>query len=126
MFEHIRSAPRVLDNFVKSIKKCAKIELIHDVFSYTLRTWDANVDDLLSSYGRALPEDEEFLMTAAEQLMERGMQKGIQKGMQKGILQGQSEATLNIARNLIKEGLSHETIAKTTGLPLSQIKKLNR
>jgi predicted transposase/invertase (TIGR01784 family) len=119
----------VIDIFIKSIKNCTKIELRHEIFNYTLRTWDTSAKQMLDGYIKALPEDEGFIMTAAQQLIEKGMQKGLQKGMQQGMQQGmqegQKEAAIKIASNLLKEGLSIEAVSRLTGLPVHDITKLN-
>lgn len=43
-------------------------------------------------------------------------QKGIQLGEQRGMEKGEREATLKIARSLLKMGMSHESVLEATGL----------
>ena len=50
-----------------------------------------------------------------------GMQKGIEKGMQKGIEKGSYDAKIEMAKNLIKMGISIEDICKATGLNKEEI-----
>lgn len=53
-----------------------------------------------------------------------GKQEGRLEGKQEGKLEGKYEQSVTIARELKKEGLSVEFIAKTTGLPREVIEKL--
>ncbi len=59
-----------------------------------------------------------------KQGMEQGIERGIEQGMEQGIEQGYSDATRNIALNLIREGLDIKTICKFTGLSLDEVNKL--
>lgn len=43
-------------------------------------------------------------MTIAQQLEQKGIKKGIQLGEQRGSEKGEREATLKIARSLLKNG----------------------
>ena len=56
--------------------------------------------------------------------IKKGEKIGEKKGEQIGIKKGKEEKKLEIAMKLKNEGISLETIAKTTGLTLSKIKKL--
>jgi len=53
--------------------------------------------------------------------MERGFKKGIVQGREEGL----EQASMQIAKNLITEGSSHEFIHKITGLSLDVIKNLD-
>ncbi len=68
------------------------------------------------------------VMTLAElekqEYMKLGIEQGIEQGMEQGIEQGYSDATRNIALNLIREGLDIKTICKFTGLSLDEVNKL--
>ncbi|MBS4536666.1 Rpn family recombination-promoting nuclease/putative transposase [Clostridium sp. D2Q-14] len=57
-------------------------------------------------------------------ILERREEKGMQKGMQKGIQKGMQEEKLEIAKNLLKEGLEIDLIVKATGLSKSKVEKL--
>ena len=52
------------------------------------------------------------------------MQQGIQQGIQQGKSLGIAEGKLETARNLLFMGLSIETIAKATGLPIQAVEHL--
>ena len=66
----------------------------------------------------------ETLIEMRKKWENKGLQKGIQEGMQKGKQEGRKEAILEIAMQLLEEGLSVEFIAKVTKLPISEIEKL--
>ena len=60
-------------------------------------------------------------MSIAEILKHEGKKLGLQEGLHKGKL----EKAFEIARAMLKEGLSLATIARVTQLPSRDIKKLN-
>ncbi|GHV39056.1 hypothetical protein FACS1894187_18600 [Synergistales bacterium] len=51
---------------------------------------------------------------------QRGMEKGMEKGMERGMEQGK----LEIARNLLANGVALDVIAKSSGLPADKIQAL--
>ena len=58
---------------------------------------------------------------------EEGWEEGIEKGRKEGIEKGREEGRkekLEIARNLLVEGLSYDFIQKITGLDIETIKNL--
>jgi predicted transposase/invertase (TIGR01784 family) len=57
---------------------------------------------------------------AMEQGFEKGMEKGIEKGFEKGVEQNK----IKIAKNLLLAKVDLETISKSTGLSLNQIKSI--
>lgn len=59
-----------------------------------------------------------------EKAREEGLEKGIKEGMKEGIERGKLEGKYEIARELKKEGLSAEFIARTTGLSLKVVEEL--
>ena len=58
--------------------------------------------------------------------LQKGIQKGIQEGLQKGIREGIEKRGVEIALNLIREGLDASTISKVTDLTVSQIEELRK
>jgi predicted transposase/invertase (TIGR01784 family) len=56
--------------------------------------------------------------------LKEGIEKGIEKGIEQGIEKGKLEEALAIARELKKEGLAIDFIAKTTKLSIETIEKL--
>ncbi len=64
------------------------------------------------------------VMTLAELEKQEYMKQGMERGIEQGIEQGYSDATRNIALNLIREGLDIKTICKFTGLSLDEVNKL--
>lgn len=63
-------------------------------------------------------------MGIEELLLDRAKQEGIQEGKRKGKLEGKHEEAVAIARELKKEGLTAEFIAKATKLSIQEIEKL--
>lgn len=56
--------------------------------------------------------------------LQQGLQQGLKEGLQQGIQQGLQEATLQIAKNLLSQGIHAEQISKATGLSVEQINEL--
>ena len=57
--------------------------------------------------------------------MQEGMQEGMRKGMQEGIQQGISERNIEIAKNLVKLGMTLQQIVTATGLTKEEVEKLH-
>jgi predicted transposase/invertase (TIGR01784 family) len=93
-------------------------------------------DELVERMARRLPEHEEEMMNAAEQLRQRGWQEGWQKGRldgwekgqlegwQKGSQEGRQEERLELARRLLLRGRPVEEIEEDTGLSEEEIRRL--
>ena len=56
--------------------------------------------------------------------MEKGMEKGMKKGMKKGMAKGMNQKALDIARNMLADGVDINLIMKYSGLTQEQIEKL--
>lgn len=72
----------------------------------------------LSSY-------EEVIMTYAEHLRQEGRQQGMQQGMQQGIQEGIHQASLEIARSLLRAGVDKIIIKQTTNITDEELNQLN-
>jgi len=64
------------------------------------------------------------ITSAREHGIRIGEEKGIEKGMEKGIEQGEKNKCLEIAREMLKEGLEPSLISKITSLSSSELEKL--
>lgn len=82
-----------------------------------LRNLDEKID-------KAMLEIKTFWKKERDTLYKWGKEDGIQKGIEQGEAKGRHEEALEIARELKKEGLTAEFIAKTTKLSVSEIKAL--
>ena len=60
-----------------------------------------------------------------EQLMYEAEQKGIAKGKSEGKAEGEKKKSLEIAKKMLEEKISIETIIKVTGLTKEEILKSN-
>ena len=56
--------------------------------------------------------------------MEKGMEKGIEIGKAEGMEKGMNQKALNIARNMLADGVDINLIMKYSGLTQEQIEKL--
>lgn len=68
---------------------------------------------------------EEGIEKGFEEGIEKGIEEGIEKGIRKGIEEGIEKGKLEMANNLLTQGLlSDEQIAAVSGLPLARIQAL--
>lgn len=75
------------------------------------------VDTMISNLTKAL-RDEYY------EMRRKGLEDGMAEGLAEGRLEGEAAASLKIARNLLKEGMSTVQIARLTGLSLSDVEGL--
>ena len=57
-------------------------------------------------------------------LIESTEQKGIEKGLREGLIEGANKKAIEIAKNLILNGLENELIKNATGLDIDAINEL--
>ena len=122
--KHIRAKSlfSVLDQIIEALRvghnAGIKSSLVDGAFSYLI---DARKEDeikaLISQVQEKISYYEENVMTYAEVLKKEGKQEGLQLGKQ--------ESQLEIAREMLKNGIDQSLVAKITKLPLSKIKTLH-
>ena len=56
---------------------------------------------------------------------QEGLAEGMEKGMKKGMEKGMNQKALDIARNMLADGVDINLIMKYSGLTQEQIEKLN-
>ncbi|QIH33813.1 hypothetical protein G6053_13380 [Sphingobacterium sp. DR205] len=56
--------------------------------------------------------------------MEKGMEMGMEKGLEKGLAEGERKKSIEVARELKKEGAALELIIRCTKLTAEEIEKL--
>ncbi len=81
------------------------------------------VDTMISNLTKAL-RDEYYEMRRKG--LEDGMAEGLAEGRVEGRVEGEAAASLKIARNLLKEGMSTVQVARLTGLSLSDVEGLEK
>ena len=59
-------------------------------------------------------------------LMEEFGQRKYEEGEHKGLKQGMSKASLEVAKNLLKKGLSFDLISEVTGISIEKLEALNK
>ena len=78
--------------------------------------------------------NEEGLMTSVAQIWEdqgrakgiaEGIEKGVEKGKVEGIAEGMEKRNIEIAKNMLVNGISVDLVSKTTGLSTKQVIDLN-
>ncbi len=56
--------------------------------------------------------------------MEKGMKKGLEKGMEKGMEKGGKDKALAIAKEMLSDGMSPESVSRYTSLSVEEVVKL--
>ena len=62
--------------------------------------------------------------TAKREGIAEGMEKGMKEGLEKGRTEGMNQRSLDIARNMLADGVDINLIMKYSGLTQEQIEKL--
>ena len=62
--------------------------------------------------------------TAKREGIAEGMEKGMKEGLEKGRAEGMNQRSLDIARNMLADGVDINLIIKYSGLTQEQIEKL--
>ena len=93
-------------------------DLFKHLLNYLVGSGESeNYDEFLNVIkDQSAAKYKETTMTIAEQLENRGFQKGIHAGIVQGKLEGEHEAKITVAKNMLKNGFSHEVVKKITGL----------
>ncbi len=98
---------------------------LDSLVEYLLRVGEtSNLEDLMRTLAKQVPEHEEKFMTVAEQLEARGREQGLQQGLQKGRQEGEQEAKVAIAKKMLAAGLDKALISETTGLSEQELSAL--
>ncbi|XTZ39010.1 Rpn family recombination-promoting nuclease/putative transposase [Salmonella enterica] len=99
------------------------------LINYLIQAGEASdAETFVRKLAQRVPKHKDKLMTIAEQLEQKGIKKGIEKGIelgrQEGRSEGQREATLNIARTMLQNGLDRHTVMKMTGLTEEELAQI--
>ncbi|EOD5329871.1 Rpn family recombination-promoting nuclease/putative transposase [Vibrio parahaemolyticus] len=98
---------------------------LDSLVEYLLRVGEtSNLEDLMRTLARQVPEHEERFMTVAEQLEARGREQGLKQGLQQGRQEGSQETQVAIAKKMLLAGSELTFISEVTGLSESEITKL--
>ncbi|HHY0523097.1 TPA: Rpn family recombination-promoting nuclease/putative transposase, partial [Vibrio parahaemolyticus] len=106
---------------------------LDSLVEYLLRVGEtSNLEDLMRTLAKQVPEHEERFMTVAEQLEARGREQGLKQGLQQGRQegeklgrkQGSQETQLAIAKKMLSAGIDIALVAQTTELTEDEISKL--
>ena len=95
-----------MEKFIENVDKLNKDEEFRLLFS--------EEEDALRTHNTLMAESEEA-----------GIERGIKQGIKQGIEQGQKEEKLEIAKNMLAEGMDVNVIVKITGLSEKEIQALN-
>lgn len=68
----------------------------------------------------------EKIMTILQEREQKGIQQGIELGIQQGMKQGMKQGKIEMAKNLIREGIDIDTIIKTSKLSKEEIEEIKK
>ena len=58
--------------------------------------------------------------------IEQGVKQGLEQGVKQGLEQGAKQEKIEIAKNLIQNGLDNELISKSTGLSVEEVREIRK
>jgi predicted transposase/invertase (TIGR01784 family) len=67
---------------------------------------------------------QEKILTYTEEAKLIGIQEGIERGIERGIAKGIERGKVDMARNLLRNGVMPDVIARSSGLPMEKIRDL--
>ncbi|WP_257490761.1 Rpn family recombination-promoting nuclease/putative transposase [Anaerosalibacter massiliensis] len=85
-----------------------------------------DIEDMRENVEKIYPEGSEVIMTIIERYMEKGRQEGRQEGKQEGIQEGRQEEKIEVAKKLIKMGLTIDKVIDATGLKKEEIEEIRK
>lgn len=110
--------------FIEAIKGCKDIELRRALYQYTISAWEVDPVLINKAYKEAIPDDRRFIMTAEEQLIQKGLRKGRQEGRQEGVSLGERRKAKEIALEMLRNNQSIEMVSKCVKLSFDEVLKL--
>jgi predicted transposase/invertase (TIGR01784 family) len=122
---------KVAPNLRETMPVC-DMDYIYTALTYLLECGNIyDADDFKNTIKREFSEiDEDGFMTLinpwCNEARQQGMIDGMRKGKLEGKLEGKHEGKLEVARNMLAQAIPAETVASITGLPLSEIMKLQK
>jgi predicted transposase/invertase (TIGR01784 family) len=108
---------------IKNFLKYIKTQEATDDFTIKLNSFveKAKQNQELRSYYLSMNIHDSDIRRVA---LAEGKQIGLQEGLEQGLTQGAEQKAIETAKNLIKEGLPAEQIARCTDLPLEKVQEL--
>lgn len=91
---------------VEALKNCSDVELRRAWYTYTLNTWEADKAPMLDAYRDTIPNDQEFIMTAVQQI--------------------KTEALNEVALAMLKDHQPIEIVAKYSNLTEKEVLNLKQ
>jgi len=110
--------------------KCSKEHCKKMMYYIALSDNTQNGEKFIQTLAQKAPSYQEELITIEEQLEAKGIQKGkkegINEGLQKGLERGRKEAILELAKQLLSNGVQYSVVKISTGLTDKELKSLSQ
>ncbi len=88
--------------------------------------WNLSQDEKMREYVEAMEKQKMDQASYIQSAEERGMKKGREEGLEKGREEGLQEGIRQVAQNMLAAGAGPKFVAKSTGLSLKEIEKLQK
>ena len=79
-----------------------------------------DAETFVRNMAQRVPQHEDEMMTSAQQLEQKGLKKGRQEGIETGCLEGlqlgEQKGKLQVVLNLLRTGMSLQSVKELTGL----------
>ena len=132
--ELIEIFKRAIIIYIKAKEKDIATYYITEAITYIISTRDDISERELKTIADQVSEEGgELIMTLAERLKEQGRQEVMtlaerlmEKGMEKGIEKGIEKNRREMAKRLLRMGISPEQVAEASELPLKEILEIKR
>lgn len=120
--ERVQVKKEFLRMMVKMEINSAKMEIINGFFETYLSLNESEEKELMEEIKQLNRDESEQILKLPNSWIEKGIKQGRQEGMQVG----KAEERKIIARQMLKEGLSIELIAKVTNLDKAEIEEISK
>ncbi|ECI0980290.1 Rpn family recombination-promoting nuclease/putative transposase [Salmonella enterica subsp. enterica serovar Newport] len=138
LMKHIRHRDmmELLDSLPQVMVEWISPEQVRILLSYMVNAGEAPAADFMRALAERLPQHEDELMTIAQQLEQKarmegklegrmeGIQIGEEKGRMEGKLEGRMEGKLEVAQQLLTNGMDRNTVMKMTGLTAEDLDQI--
>lgn len=128
---HFIEIPKLEEGSDEKDMLVAWIEFLKNPESEKVRNLEMSVDEIREAKDELIrmsndDAQRELYEMRAKTLKDKisALNEAERKGMQKGIKEGEKNKAIEIAKSMINIGLDKDTIAKSTGLNLSEVEKL--
>lgn len=130
LMKHIRHRDmmELLDSLPQVMVEWISPEQVRILLNYMVNAGEAPAADFMRALAERLPQHEDELMTIAQQLEQKarmeGKLEGRMEGIQIGEEKGRMKGKLEVAQQLLTNGMDRNTVMKMTGLTAEDLDQI--